>query len=430
MLRWTAYMLFGTAILVLLSACSALVEPDQQLAAEEPENPDRGEVTVPDGSLRIAALDYGIYRYDDPEVMASIARADLLVADCVEFWRPGASGNELDLIRALNPEIKIVGYFKPKSIPLRWGNWVEVENSYRGAMFQTSQPYWCSTTTGDTLQDWPGVAVYDFTNPQARQEMLEVFVHFQTTSGNKFDGVFYDYFNRELWVAPMVDTMEGEPDMNGNGIVHWDDPEELEDFRAGQVAYIQQMRAAMGDDFLQIANGSRAAIDSVFAGHLDGMYYELFPNVGFSGAERMRAALDPGTYNNLFAARNWPRKQNGGPWLLLGNASPGGTFQDSEGDMVTLNNGDLNRVVALLTGATSLHFDNSGSHSAGLPRVELALGQPLGGVEIEGDRYYRQFENGEVELVITSGSLPIPFSYSITQGGTLVEALDYPMLYP
>ena len=44
-----------------------------------------------------------------------------------------------------------------------------------------------------------------------------MFVSHQNASSNKFDGVFWDYFNTWLWIAPAVTDMEGEPDMDGDG---------------------------------------------------------------------------------------------------------------------------------------------------------------------------------------------------------------------
>jgi len=181
------------------------------------------------------------------------------------------------------------------------------------------------------------------------------------------------------------------------------------------------MRAAMGDDFIQIANGVRALQDPEFAAKLDGMFYELFPNVGFGGGDTFKKALDPNWYNNLWTARTWPRTRNGGPWLILSHAKSVGSYREPDGSWTAINSGDLLRAVALLTDAISIHYDNSGNFTTGYPAVELDLGAPLAPVEIIGDRYIRRFERGRGELLMGDGQYPIPFSYAIPQNGVIID---------
>ncbi|MBK6736338.1 MAG: hypothetical protein IPG61_20185 [bacterium] len=57
-------------------------------------------------------------------------------------------------------------------------------------------------------------------------------------------------FNFELWISDDV-TMEGEPDLDGDGDPHSTDTDEREAFRAAQVDWIEEMRARMGDDFIR-----------------------------------------------------------------------------------------------------------------------------------------------------------------------------------
>lgn len=392
-------------------------------ACSSPGDPgvaDNPSVIRTDGSLRIAALDYKVGDLTDPAVMAKYARADLLIVQASYMW---ASSNEGDmaLLRAANPDMKVIGYFGSKHMPLSWGDYPRETHAFMYDMYQASLPYWATTTTGDTLMDWPNSVVFDYTNPAARQAMLDVFVHYQETSSNRFDGVFWDYFSNSMWISPQVTGLEGDPDLDNDGIPHWDDPDEIQAFLDGQDAWQADMQAAMGADFIQIPNGVRALQDSVFAAKFDGMFYEIFPNVGFGGGDTFGRALDPTWYNNLFAAHNWPRTTNGGPWLILSHAKTAGSYRTPDGTWETVNPSELLRAVALLTDATSTHYDNSGSHIAGVPDVELDLGAPLAPVEIIGDRYVRHFERGRVELVLGSGQYPVPFSYAIPQNGVVVE---------
>lgn len=389
-----------------------------------PSTPDDSDTPAPvahDGSLRIAALDYNVGTIAVPEDIHRLTRGEILIVPCGQFWGPHNYEGKMDVLRAANPNLKIIGYLGSKHIPLRWGSYSREEHPYFHDMFQASLPYWATTTTGDTLMDWPGSVVFDVLNPEARGAIQDVFEHYQQVSSNKFDGVFWDYFANKLWIAPAVEGMEGEADLDNNGIPHWDDPGEIQAFLDSQDDWVAEMQAAMGADFIQVANGVRALQDSVFAAKFDGLFYELFPNVGFSSGETFRRALDPNRPNNLWAAHGWPRTRNGGPWLILSHNQPVGSYREPDGGWSVINSGDLLRAVALLTDATSLHYDNTGEFRAGVPQVELDLGIPLGPCEITGDRFIRRFERGRVELLMGDGQYPVPFAYAIPQNGVIVE---------
>ncbi len=415
MRRSAIFTLFLWIIILAATACTSPTDPEQGSLPQGVEH---------DGTLRIAALDYQIGDLADPAVMAKYARADILIAQCDQFWGRGSYEGKMALLRAANPDLKIIGYFRSKVVKDNWGE--TPAQTYNYDLYQASLPYWAHTTTGDTVMDWPGAAVFDFTNPDARRAMLEVFRHYQQTSTNKFDGVFWDYFNPSLWVAPTVRDMTGEPDLDGDGIGHWSDEDELQAFQDGQEAWITEMQSVMGRGFIQIANGSRALQDSLFAHRLDGMFYEIFPDVGFSGGAEFAQALDPARFNNLWTARSWPRTRNGGPWLILSMSQPVGSYRTTDGELVAVNAGDLTRIMALLTDATSIHYENTGAHRAGIPRVELDLGRPLGGVTITGNTYERSFERGRVSMVMGSGAYPVPFDYQIVQKDVIVEEIDSP----
>jgi len=389
-----------------------------------PGNPDdTGSIPFPvdDGSLRIAALDYQVGDLTDPAELAKYTRADILIVQPDQFWGGQGLEGRLAPLRAAKPELKIIAYFRSKVTKTSWGVNPREFQTYIYDLYHAARPYWCHTTTGDTLMDWPGAVIFDFTNPAARQAMLDIFVTYQRESSNKFDGVFWDYFNDRLWIAPAVTGMEGEPDMDGDGVSHWDDEDERQAFKDAQYDWAHEMQAAMGPDFIQIANGSRALTDSLFAAEFDGMFYELFPNVGFSSGETFKRALDPNQYNNLWTARNWPRRTNGGPWLILSHSILVGSYRNEDGIWETIDPGNLLRAVALLTDATSTHYDLTGRARAGIPAVELDLGRPLDETVITGDRYVRNFERGRVELLMGLGYYPIPFSYVIPENGVIVE---------
>lgn len=216
-------------------------------------------------------------------------------------------------------------------------------------------------------------------------------------------------------------------DLDGNGVAHTDDLAEQAAYRDASAALITETRARLGSDLIQIANGNRAARDSTFAGLVDGMLYENFPEVGFTGSRYIQA-LDPAVPHNLFAARNWPRKENGGPWLILSNKFEF-SFLDGSGQMLPYKEAEFARVMALMAGvAVSYHTDQKTRW--GWPEVALDLGAAAGMPVLEGQRLSRAFENGTVTLEFGTGRRPVPFSFAIVQGGDTIQAFDLPRHVP
>jgi hypothetical protein len=368
-------------LVFLVGSCTSPVQQDEPIGSSggpsegvsDPEYPYIEE----NKSSPITVFDSFFGSLDDPEFRHLLATADIFITDPSKFWgRPDLAEN-LNLIRAINPRLKVLGFFRTKCVRTEWSQSNPPSNFYNYELYQTAQPFFSFTTEGDTLSDWPGVVNYNFLDSEARQEMLGVFKKYQDFSGAPLDGVFWDYFNYSLWISPDVQNVHGEPDLDGDGIVHWSDADELEAFQAASVSWISEMRSAMGEDFIQVVNGGRALSDSTFAGLVDGMFYETFPYVGYNSPAKYRDSLDSQIPNNLWAAGNWPRTENGGPWLILSNIRANIRFYDFNGDMRILNLGDLNRAVALLTDATYVYYDMTGERHAGFPTVELALGQPI-----------------------------------------------------
>ncbi len=400
-----------------LSACYNPMAPVEisALSATSPSN----------RSCPIAALDYQVGDLTDPNVVAKLARADLLVLGTEQFWETGA---DLSYIRAANPNIKIVAYLRTKCVRSAWAPEEEADNLYTHQLYRAALPYLVQTTEGDTASDWFGTYLYDFTNSQARSDILDIFTHFQATSSNQFDGVFWDYFSPRLWIPTNLIGVYGEPDMDLDGVPHYDDADEIERFLRGQEAWIDEMRARMGEDFIQIANGVRALRDSTFAARVDGMFYENFPAQGFNGGDQFRMALDPSEFNNLWAAHGWPRTQNGGPWLILDQMMPAGTYFGPPPDYppYTIDADDLTRAVALLTGASAITHEGFGIREPGIPEVGYDLGAPLGGVQNNYPFYRRDFQRGYITVTMRDGAYPFPFDFEVWQDGVMIHRSPYP----
>ena len=191
---------------------------------------------------------------------------------------------------------------------------------------------------------------------------------------------------------------------------------------------IKGLREALGSNIVQIVNGNRAATDSLFTGLVDGMMYEHFPEVGFWG-QRMQQALDPAVPHNLFAASDWPRTENGGPWLILANKYRF-SFRDDFGASVNYRRAEFSRVAAALTDCyVSYHSDDQKMHY-GWPEVDFNLGQPVGQAVFADGEISRDFEYGRVSLQMTHGDGSLPFDFEIHESGTLVQSLAFPTHFP
>jgi hypothetical protein len=220
--------------------------------------------------------------------------------------------------------------------------------------------------------------------------------------------------------------MDGEPDIDGDGVPYDQDADEQQAFRDAQHGWVSDAERIFGPGFIQIANGESALIDSTLAARIDGMFYEQFPGTAFGTSGRFRSALDSVRYNNLWAARDWPRRRNGGPWLILSQMNHVGYYRDENGAWLPVDAGELTRALALLTGGTAVTYDDSGRRSAGIPDVEYDLGAPLGPVQVAGDVYRRAFEHGRIELYMGSGDYPEPFDFQVLRNGRVIQDIDFP----
>ncbi len=362
--------------------------------------------------------------WDDEKKMEEMARANMLILTSsfilgnTELDDPGL----FDRIRQHNPDIKIIAYILAKNIHLSWES---TNNEFTHALYDSLRPYWSFTTTGDTLQDWDRQVVLNILNPNCRDALVGEHVRWLKNSIHQFDGVFWDYFNNTIWVPAWLDV-EGDPDMNGNMIPMANDPEEIDAYRSACTDMVTAMQDSMGPGFIQIFNGQRAYADSTFASLGDGMNYELFPVVFFSQDQGMSKALDPDYEYNVFRTVHWPRSTNGGPYVLLENIQKNYYISSVDGLAHELVMGKIMRAVALLTGATPVF----GGHHYGWPYSHISIGEPLGPAVETINGFTRQFQYGDIEIVWRTGSMPLPFDYTIRAQGAIIEQMQIPYEYP
>ncbi|PID80774.1 hypothetical protein CSB20_05755 [bacterium DOLZORAL124_64_63] len=370
----------------------------------------------------MAIVEYGSANFSQQANLEKYSRPRVLVVNPSQVWRERSNPAAIATMKELNPDLKVLGYFNAHSSWLRWGNDHYPDGSYESDWYDATRPYWSYTTEGDTMMSWPGKALINILNPDCREAMVQVLRNHWEAHDNVFDGIFWDHFNTKLWVINELEGREGDMDLDGDGISHKNDEDEMEAYRQASVALITRAREVLGEDVIQITNGNRAAVDEEFAGLVDGAFYEHFPEVGFSGDE-MRNALDPACPNNLFTARSWMRTRNGGPFLILSNTH----FvyrEDAQGHREAVRLAEFNRAVALITGnLVSYHSDDCRTHY-GWPDQEVNLGRPLGEAQFEGDFVSREFENGRVWLDFSEARLGAPFSFQIQQNGMIIQDMD------
>jgi len=377
----------------------------------------------------LAITDWGIIDWNDYTNIEKYSRADLFLVMAAQLW-----GDEfgdvpvVDQIKSLNPDIKIVGYVSAKTAKLSGAS--ETANSFWREWYLRTKPFWVYTTEGDTASDWPGNVLLNILNPDCREIMIDTVEEFQNNSVNKLDGILWDYFANSLWIYSGVDV-DGEPDMDGNGLPHANDPDERIAFRNSHVSLINELRERMGESFIQIFNGPRAHGDAEFAALADGMMYELFPTQHFPDPD-MATSLDQDYAHNLYIANGWMRTQNGGPYLVMSNPWTV-SYTDTNSERTRLKSGNLHRAVALMMDGYSSwnsHDGDTFAYTYGWPDVPVTLGPATGPPEYEGDFIRREFKYGRVEIEMGRGSYPNPFAYRIWALGQLVEELDVPIHYP
>lgn len=304
-----------------------------------------------------------------------------------------ASRGILSEIRRLNPDIQIIGYQSLLGVCMLYP-----DTSYLRATIPYDLDYWDAvrddwawTTAGDTLMIWKDLI---FLNPIKNgalntgliEKLVDLIVEYQEESGAPVDGIFHDYFSTYPYINPDIrDSVLGDVDFDGNGLIFDDDPNEQNLFCLWQMEYAKAIRERLGSDFIQIGNGRPPHEDPALAQYLNGIHYELYPNNCWSWTDRegLLRLLDNQRDGYLSKAkgRTWSQCTN-----LRGNAND-------------------NNIFCLLSSlvAGCLYAEMQGSCVFSGWTLDVAPGVPIGPAMIEGSvdsilTVRRSFENGEVKL--------------------------------
>ncbi len=390
---------------------------------------DAGVGFRPHSPTGYGIIDWQRSDFTSERTIQLLARADIVVITASQLWDNPANeaARVVDRIKQINPACRVIGYVPTKVVYLNWR--FLPPGTFGRDLWDRTLPYWVYTTTGDTAQDWRSQVIVDTLDPDCRDVWIHTLAEHQRRTVNKLDGVFWDYFAPSLWISPTV-TIDGDPDMDGDGIGHWDDSDEMIAFRAAQVELVTTARDSLGEDFLQVFNGIRAGTDSAFAALADVIHYELFPTIQpySQWPDDMRQALDPANPISLWNSRRWPRARSGLPRVWISNINQA-YYVDHTGAVDTLSQGNMFRAIGLLTDVW-FSWSDSQSYTTSWPDNPVSLGRPLGPAVVEGDRFSRDFEYGRVELDMIKGTFPVAFAYRIWENGRIVEEFDFPYHYP
>ncbi len=331
--------------------------------------------------------------WDDAKIEAA-AGAKMIIFP-IQICLSQAGDDIIGRLKSINPEIKIVGYLGLLNVSQLWADTATVrENTpYEMDFYNLSLERWAWTTTGDTLSIWPGSV---FLNPfrdgspdiDFIVEIVDLIERYRAQRESSLDGIMHDYFMYKPYINYQLEgQVEGEVDLDGNGIAIGDDPAERSMFLEWQIRYAGEIRSRFGPDFIQVGNGRVPQENAELAGFLNGIYYEYFPNMCWSITDRegMRilvANQEEGYLDEAF----------GRTWSILTN------------EAVDYNN-YFCLITSMLAGClyTELH---DGVVFSGW-QIDLQPGTPRSGLMIEGSpdsvmTYRRAFSRGEARISFAS----------------------------
>lgn len=296
-------------------------------------------------------------------------------------------------LRALNPELVIIGVHSLLSRPTVWG-----EPGHRDRFPMSGEIYDLlagrpvTSSAGEEVLMWDGAPMF---NPMRGSDidqalltrMLNVISRYATIYPGHVDGIMHDYTSSRPWAYPAGDdSIDGFVDLDGDGTRFDDDAQEQAAWLRWQYALADQLQERFGAGFIQLANGRLPLDDQEFAQRMAGAIIQKFPRTvwawpaqqGLDAAIRLR---EPG----------WLTPRRGQYWTYYwaATASVDGTT-------------DFRRYASLLTGDFYETNTTTESEFRGADPGREVLGEPLGPMtrtrEGEFEVYAREFEGGTVSI--------------------------------
>lgn len=251
------------------------------------------------------------------------ARSSMVIFPIERCFSPEAE-DVIGTLREQNPDIRILGYHPVLAVVFKSYTedtlYLERVLPYMMDYYRLVRGDWAWTTTGDTLSIWPGTVLLDPIGTNGiKTELITGIVDLLEKHLEQrpwaIDGIMHDYFMYQPYINHgIADSVDGEIDLDGDGVPIGEDPGEKELFYQWQIDYAREIRQRFGTDFIQIGNGRAPQDDAELAGLLNGIFYELFPNMCWSLTDLQ------GTLKLLDnQSEGWLDKAHGRTWSILTN---------------------------------------------------------------------------------------------------------------
>jgi len=294
-------------VLIALISCSCSTE-------DPSSHPKTGHYFPPRGYPEKSIVHLESFIDWNPEKLQDAAQAEMVILPIDWCFSPESEGI-LEELRQLNPGIQIIGYQVMLGVYTLWPDtsYLQATLPYKLDYYQAVTNEWASTTTGDTLMIWRDLILLnpidgDEINRSLIDTMIDLIVEYQSQTGDALDGIMHDYFMYRPYINPTIrDLVEGEIDLNGNGVIIDEDTGEQALFYAWQKEYAREIRNRFGEDFIQVGNGRPPQEDAELAAILNGIFYENFPNL--RSPTEMACCASSSTKKRDFSARR--REEHG-----------------------------------------------------------------------------------------------------------------------
>jgi len=178
------------------------------------------------------------------------------------------------LLRTLNPKIKIIAYLSSMEFPMGIYDNLESVNGPWHKMFNQISPVWyLKDGSGSVHSIWPGNYSFNLTkycpkyNGKRFNEWLPEFVKTELMDTGNWDGVFYDNI-----LYGVKSTNNGQVDIDNNYRV--DDQEWVDQaWREGSLELLKNTRKLIGADKILMVNSSSYGVE-----YINGRLYETWPD--------------------------------------------------------------------------------------------------------------------------------------------------------
>ena len=359
--------------------------------AEDPGTPGAFlGASIPNGYPEKSVVHWAPFYHWSDDIIVQAAQSKSIVVP-MERCFSDESREVIERLKALNPDLQILAYFPVLGVYTVSPDTTGLRNvlPFLYDYYDTVDDNWAFTTTGDTLMIWPQEI---FLDPIAEDDIdrelitkiVDLIETYQAGDGPPIDGIMHDYFMYSVYVNPDCrPAVEGEPDLDGDGIPCGEDQNERDLLLLWQKEYLRELRTRFGDDFIMIGNGRPPQEDAELAGLLNGIFYEAFPNGPWCWTDRkgFLRLLDNQRDGYLAPAK-------GRTWSILSN------------DRVEYNN-FFCLVSSLIAGC--LYTELHGSCTFTGWTLSVNAGDPAGEISIEGNidsllTFSRPFRHGEARI--------------------------------